>query len=125
VRKIIRSVSAIGLTAAATMSIGAATAATSASAAGSSEGCPLGDVCIYPQNAGWNGGHPSAEYYHYGAYNLVNQLGTHRFFNNQTGGAVGHICTGYNGGGTCLGQPAGTWSDDNFTPINSVTLTTH
>jgi hypothetical protein len=122
-RKLMRNVSAITLAAGAVMSIGAT--ATSASAASSYQGCPSGYVCLYPQNAGWNGGHPSAVYYRYGAYNLVNQYGTHRFFNNQTGGAVGHICTGYNGGGTCLGQPAGTWSDDNFTPINSITLTTH
>ncbi len=122
--KLMKNVSAITLAAGAVMSVGAATA-TSASAAGSYEGCPSGYVCLYPQNAGWNGGHPSAAYYNYGAYNLVNQYGTHRFFNNQTGGAVGHICTGYGGGGTCLGQPAGTWSDDNFTPINSITLTTH
>jgi hypothetical protein len=123
-RKLMRNVSAITLAAGAVMSVGAATA-TSASAAGSYEGCPSGYVCLYPENAGWNGGHPSALYYYYGAYNLSNQYGTHRFFNNQTGGAVGHICTGYDGGGTCLGQPAGTWSDDNFTPINSITLTPH
>jgi hypothetical protein len=102
----------------------AATAAPANAAPSTSEGCRAGYVCLYPQNAGWNGGHPSKTWYHYGAYNLSNQYGKHRFFNNQTGKAVGHLCTGYNGGGKCVGQPTGTWSDDNFTPINSVTLTT-
>ena len=95
----------------------------SAAPAGTYEGCPSGYVCMYPQNAGWNGGVPEHTWYHYGAYNLSNEYGTHRFFNNQTGTAVGHLCTGYNGGGTCYGQAPYTWSDDDFTPINSVTLT--
>jgi hypothetical protein len=86
------------------------------------EGCPLGDVCLYPENAGWNNGQPEYEYYKYGVYNLSNVFGTHRFFNNQTGGAKGAFCTGYNASGTCYYQPPGTWSDDNFTPINSILL---
>src|SRR5258708_1605771 len=30
-------------------------------------GCPLYYACIYPQNAGWNGDHPSLMFYYYGA----------------------------------------------------------
>jgi hypothetical protein len=83
------------------------------------EGCPFQDVCIYP-NASWNGGHPSATYFAYGTYNLSNQFGLKRFFNNQSGHAGAALCTGFNGGGTCVWQPVFTFSDDNFTPINSI-----
>jgi hypothetical protein len=79
-------------------------------------------VCIYP-DASWNGGHPSEMYYNYGSYNLSNDFGTKRFFNNQSGGAWAGLCTGWNGGGTCGWQPAYTYSDDDFTPINSIVLT--
>jgi hypothetical protein len=98
------------------------TAAAPAEAAATYQGCPAGYVCLYPQNAGWNGGHPSFKWFRYGSYNLVNQFGTHRFLNNQTGGAVAQNCKGYNGT-NCLGvQPAGSWWDWDYTPINSVRL---
>jgi hypothetical protein len=32
------------------------------------------------------------------------------------------MCTGYNGTGTCYYQAAFTYSDTNFTPINSIRL---
>jgi hypothetical protein len=103
------------------VSLGGMVAATPASAA--TQGCPSGAVCIYPQNAGWNGGHPSLIYFTYGAHNLSNQVGTHRFFNNQTGGASAYGCSGYNGTGQDLfGNDAPGWSDQNFTPVNSVVL---
>jgi hypothetical protein len=86
------------------------------------EGCPSGYVCLYPENAGWNGGKPESTYYVYGTYNLSNVLGNHYFFNNQTGNAEGAFCKGNNGTGTCYYQAAGTWSEDNFTPINSILL---
>jgi ABC-type sugar transport system substrate-binding protein len=42
---------------------GALTAgATAAQASGTYEGCPYGFVCVYPQDAGWNGGRPSLLY---------------------------------------------------------------
>ena len=64
------------------------TTAAQAKPAGSTyEGCKYGYVCIYPENKGWNGGHPSNTYYTYGAHNLSNQLGHHYVFNNQSGGA--------------------------------------
>lgn len=91
---------------------------------GGSHGCPSGDVCIYPEGAGWNGDHPeSAGFYHnYGYYNLSGQTDTHRIFNNQTGGATVKLCTNY--GGTGCGSPlaAGHSEDVNLTPINSITL---
>lgn len=116
-RKIVRTASAVALAAGAFM----ATGATAASAA-TYAGCPSGYACLYPQNAGWNGNVPSAKYYRYGSYNLVNQFGTHRFFNNQTGGAGAYLCTGYNGTGTCSRIGTYTYTDWNFTPINSIVL---
>jgi hypothetical protein len=86
-------------------------------------GCPAGYVCYYPQNAGWNGDRPSVKYYRYGSYNLSEQYGTHRLFNNQTDGAKAYTCTGWNGGGTCTRLDAGQWADRNITPVNSIKLT--
>jgi hypothetical protein len=87
------------------------------------QGCPDGWVCLYPQDTGWNGGRPSHKWYYYGSYNLSNQFGTHRFFNNQTGGAKAWTCLNYGGTNCPTYQPAGSWWDYNFTPINSVKLT--
>lgn len=102
----------------------ATTAGTSgAQAAGSTvEGCNYGYVCIYPENAGWNGGHPSLTYYTYGAHNLSSQYGNHIVYNNQSGGATMRTCTGSNGTG-CQGYlTANTYMVKDLTPINSITL---
>ncbi|HTZ43407.1 MAG TPA: hypothetical protein VMB79_06055 [Jatrophihabitans sp.] len=92
-----------------------------AAPAASSEGCPSGYVCIYP-GASWNGGSPSLKFYTYGYHNLSNVVGTHRFFNNQTGGASAYACSGYNGTGSDLFGVTTGWADENFTPANSVVL---
>jgi hypothetical protein len=94
------------------------------------QGCDPGYVCIYPQNAGWNGGRPSHRYLRYGCYNLSNMFGIHRLFNNQTGGVPMRTCLDYNCG-RCEGylfppgwnplHPDG-WIDKNFTPVNSIIL---
>lgn len=98
---------------------------TTASAA-TYQGCPSGYACLYPQNAGWNGGHPEHTYYRYRSYNLSNEYGTHRFFNNQTGSARAYGCTGWNGTGTCpLEIAPWVYTDWNFTPINSIVLKPH
>jgi hypothetical protein len=111
----------IGITAVA-VSLGGLVVASPASAT-TVQGCPSGAVCIYPQNAGWNGGHPSLIFYSYGYHNLTNQFGTHRFYNHQTGGASAYGCSGFGGTGQMLfGGDAGGWSDQNFTPANSVVL---
>ena len=68
--------------------------ASPARAAGTVHGCQSGYVCIYPQNAGWNGDRPSLRFYTYGAHNLSNQFGTHRMLNNQYGGAWVVLCSG-------------------------------
>jgi hypothetical protein len=102
-----------------------ATAAASNAAIPAAYGCPSGAVCVYPQNAGWNGGHPSLFFYSYGAHNLSNQFGTHRVFNHQYGGlyAFASTCLGYDGTGrTVRVIPRGSWSDENLTPINSIVL---
>jgi hypothetical protein len=94
-----------------------------AAAAGTSHGCPYGAVCLYPQNAGWNGDRPSARYWSYGAHNLSYQYGNHRLFNNQYGGALVEACYGYNGrGGGTLLLGTGYATDYNFTPVNSLVL---
>jgi hypothetical protein len=109
-----------------TIALATAINPTPAEAASTIHGCRAGWVCIYPQNKGWNGDKPEAagQYYTYGPHNLYNQFGTHRIFNNQTGGAAAWTCYGYNGtGGSYLLLGAGGWSDENLTPINSVYLT--
>lgn len=119
-RRVFRAAAATVFAVGALTGISATSAQASATAA--TEGCPYGAVCIYPQNAGWNGGHPSLFFYSYGAHNLSNQLGTHRIYNNQSGGATMRTCTGYNGTG-CQGYlPANNYLDKNLTPINSITL---
>lgn len=82
-------------------------------------GCPSGYVCIYPSNS-W--GTPTLKFYNYGATNLSNVVGTHRVFNNQTGGAIVQLCTAYNGGGCGASQAPGWYADVDLTPINSVNL---
>ncbi|MEV7877627.1 hypothetical protein [Streptomyces microflavus] len=84
-------------------------------------GCRSGYVCIYP-GASWNGNRPEATYFRYGVYNLNNQTGTHRVFNNQTGGATVQLCTGYDGVGCGEKMPTWTYWDVNLTPINSIKL---
>ena len=97
--------------------------AATAADAGTYQGCPRGYVCLYP-GAGWNNGRPSAKYYYYGTYNLRNQYGVKRLFNNQTGRAKAYVCNGWNGNGPCS-TPLSPWTyfDYNFTPINSIKLT--
>jgi hypothetical protein len=117
-RKSIRTAAAIALAAGVVTTVGV----TGAQAATKYQGCDPGYVCIYPQNAGWNGGHPSLAYKTYGYHNLSGQYGVHRIFNNQTGGATMRTCTGYNGTG-CQGYlQAWSYMDKNLTPINSITL---
>ncbi|MEY9952620.1 hypothetical protein [Leifsonia sp. EB34] len=108
---------ALSVTAAVVGALGIATPASAAT----SHGCASGYVCIYP-GAGWNGDKPSHTYYKYGTYNLSNQLGMHRVFNNQTGGAMLRLYLGYNGVTPSTGVGAGHYADINLTPINSIAL---
>lgn len=125
-----------GLLTAATIVAAGALAAGPASASGAVHGCPYGAVCVYPQNAGWNGNSPSLEYWSYGAHNLSNQVGNHVVLNNQypTGGSgwtEAGLDTGYNGTGSetmvlapydkAPGQGE-SWATVNLTPINSIVL---
>jgi hypothetical protein len=103
--------------------LGPALLAPEAAAAGPAHGCPYGAVCLYPQNAGWNGDRPSATYWSYGAHNLSHQYGTHRIYNHQYGGARVEACYGYNGrGGGTLLLGAGVATDYDLTPVNSLVL---
>jgi hypothetical protein len=120
-RKIVRA--AVAIAAGAVTFSGVA--APPAQAEATVQGCAAGYVCIYPQNAGWNGGRPSLRFYQYGTYNLSGQFGIHRYFNNQVGTwaeTAAYWCTGYNGGGTCGRVEKGQWEDLNLTPVNSVIL---
>ncbi|MBV6700363.1 hypothetical protein [Kitasatospora aureofaciens] len=66
-------------------------------------------------------GNVTARYYNYGTYNLSNQYGRHWLFNNQTGGAVVRLCTGYNG--VNCGAPFGPgWYAVDLGPINSIVV---
>ncbi|ARH89491.1 MULTISPECIES: hypothetical protein [Streptomyces] len=121
-RKITKA-AALALAVGALSTIGATGASAAPAAAGSLHGCPSGAVCVYPQNAGWNGDRPSLAFYSYGAHNLSNQVGQHYVLNNQTGGATARTCTGYNGTGDCQGYLwAGYYIDKDLTPINSILL---
>jgi hypothetical protein len=103
---------------------GGATTA-NAAVATSTQGCPSGYVCMYPQNAGWNNGVPSVKWYNYGNYNLSGVVGTHLIFNNQTGGAVITFWKGYGGGGGCLATLVPGTASPNMTPVNSVSLSAY
>jgi hypothetical protein len=102
---------------------------------GTVEGCPLGDVCVYPVNAGWNGGHPEArgEFYTYGVHVLQNEFNAHYVLNNQTGRALAYICLNANGTGCgsgylCSYVSQGSllanddWVDVDLTSYNSIVL---
>lgn len=98
----------------------------SAQAGGTYAGCPYGAVCVYP-DASFNH-NPSLVFWSYGAHNLSNQIGMHRVFNNQYGGAHAWLCRNYNGV-NCTPFPNGypieqyTYVDYDLTPINSILLT--
>lgn len=100
---------------------GATAQADTLGAQGTYQGCPSGYVCIYP-GASWNNGVPEHKYYTYGAHNLVNEYGTHRVFNNQTGGATVQGCKGYDGVNCGLKVKPGYYWDEDLTPINSIRL---
>lgn len=87
------------------------------------QGCDDGFVCIYPENAGWNNGVPSATYFFYGPANLSNQFNNHYVYNHQTGSAQVWMCNGYNGGDCRFSIPPGAAGNVNLTPVNSIKLT--
>jgi hypothetical protein len=116
-----RRVAAAGLAVAAVVGV-QTLVAPSAEAAGTYQGCPYGAVCVYPQNAGWNGGHPSLFFYSYGAHNLSNQYGNHYVFNNQYGGASSTLNKGYNGASPYFRINAYNVCNCDLTPTNSITL---
>ncbi|KNX38949.1 hypothetical protein [Luteipulveratus halotolerans] len=128
--RLLKSAAAVALAAGATFA-GAASLAPGADAAqpstaqiaGSSwHGCPWGAVCIYPQDAGYNGDRPSNVYWSYGSHKLYNQYGTHMIVNNQYGGALATLCTGSYGTGCIDWLPAGTAVPAYLTPYNSMLL---
>lgn len=112
-----RTAAALAITAAALVTPGVA----HAQATDDYQGCPSGYVCIYP-NASWNNGVPEHRYYNYQAYDLTNEFGVHRIFNNQTGGATVQTCMGYGGSNCGDKMPPWTYRDEDLTPINSILL---
>ncbi len=99
------------------------TTSTTTAANAVTTGCPSGYVCIYP-GAGWNNGVPELKYVAYGSADLSNMTGTHRVYNNQTGGATVALCTSYGGAGCGTYHAPAWYADVNLTPINSVDLAT-
>ena len=86
--------------------------------------CQEGFACFYP-GTGWNGGHPTQEWYNYGTYRIFNWVGNHRVFNNQTGGAVFWLCTDSFGNNCPIKIAEDQSGVYDLTPINSVKLTAH
>lgn len=96
---------------------------TAPAANATTNGCPSGYVCIYP-GASWNNGVPQLKYVAYGSYDLSNMFGSHRVFNNQTGGATVAMCTQYGGASCGTYRAPGWYADVDLTPINSIDLAT-
>jgi len=93
-----------------------------ATASGTNWGCPYGAVCIYP-GPSFSG--TPLKYYSYGAHQLYNQVGMHRVYNNQYGGATVQLCTGGSPGyATNCGSvfPAGYYEDGDLRPYNAIYL---
>lgn len=109
---------------------------------GTVEGCPLEAACIYPVNAGWNGGVPEGRgiFFSLGVHPLSNEFKSHRVFNNQTNNDLVFLC--FNADGTnCPTVLSGTplplcafsefggpingvdFADFDLTKINSIKLT--
>ncbi|MCF2130421.1 hypothetical protein L1I79_28900 [Strepomyces sp. STD 3.1] len=97
-------------------------AASAAPAAASQYGCPVGAVCIYPQDEYWRDSKPTDFYYSRGVHKLYNQFGNHWVYNNQTDGWTVRLCTGSNGTG-CGDRIPMNWAwNRNLTPINSILI---
>jgi hypothetical protein len=120
-RRARRAASAVAVSAALVFS---AASTTPAEAAGATYGCPSGAVCVYPRNAPFTAGpERGGIYYSYGNHNFVNELGYHRIFNNQYGGAGFKICLGYNGRGCSdVQRSTGGYQPYDLTGINSLVL---
>lgn len=117
-RKVMKGVAGFALAAGLVMTAGG----TNAQASGSTyEGCPYGYVCVYP-GSNWNGGVPSLKYYTYGVHDLYNQYGTHRVFNNQSGGAIARLCKNSDGTNCVFTLNSWTYVDYDLTPINAIDL---
>lgn len=89
-----------------------------------STGCPVGAVCVYPDDD-WNSGDPTYVFWSYDPHRIYDQYGEHRVYNNQTGLAYAELCTG-TGGENCdnLIGP-GDYTDINLTEVNSINLFTY
>ena len=93
-------------------------------APGGGSGCPLGAVCVYPDDS-WNGGDPTYVFWSYGAHRIYDQYGEHRVFNNQTGLAYAELCTGSDGENCDNLIGPGEYTDINLTEVNSINLFTY
>lgn len=91
---------------------------------GGGSGCPLGAVCVYPDDD-WNGGDPTYVFWFYGAHRIYGQYGEHRVYNNQTGLAYAELCTGSDGQDCDNMIGPGEYTDINLTEVNSINLFTY
>src|SRR5689334_3211673 len=123
-RKMSRAAAALALAAAAVTTVGTTGAhAAAASPATSWNGCPLGAVCIFPQNVDpGQSPTPEAVFWSYGPHNLSNEVGMHWVYNFQTQDAHATFCGGYNGTSCGYSLPAFTGINADLTPVNSITL---
>lgn len=122
VRKVVAlTFAAAALTAGGTLAAtGSAQADDSPGAQRGYEGCGHGSACIYPDGS-WDK-NPEHSYWSYGVHPLHNEVGVHRLFNNQKGGATVSLCKGADG--TNCGDPMGEfmYKDIDLTPYNSIRL---
>ena len=86
-----------------------------------SDGCPVGYVCMYTV-AGWQNQQPEHKYFDYGYYNLSSETGPRVIVNNQTGGATVTGYYNYRGTGPAWTLQAQQEDEYNITPINSIGL---
>ncbi|HEY2701285.1 MAG TPA: hypothetical protein VGJ45_37910 [Pseudonocardiaceae bacterium] len=89
---------------------------------GTIDGCPDGDVCIYPEGADLANSNPTDEYRSYGTHKLSSQYNYHWVYNHQTGNAIAQVCKGSNGTQCDGALSAGVAYWVNFTPYNSIIL---
>jgi hypothetical protein len=118
VRKLIRVLASLGF--AAGIAVTTTTAADASTRQGDFEGCNVGYVCVYPSGS-WSGG-PELRYYKYGVYRFYDHYGTHRWFNNQTGGATARLCKTATGTDCTSKLDPWAYSDTDLTPYNSIRL---
>lgn len=87
------------------------------------DSCPSGYACVYSSWGEFLDDTPEHRYYYYGTYQFSNEYGDHWIWNNQTGGAMVHLCRNYNGTNCDVHLSQFQYKRVNLTPYNSIKLT--